>query len=47
VSDVQEVMPRQRRLIVGCAPERGHDRLARLRAHVSRNAGQESTKSSG
>jgi hypothetical protein len=40
VSDVQEVVPRQQRLVLRRAPgQGGHDQLARrLRAHVGRNA---------
>jgi len=39
VSDVQEVVPRQQRLVLRSAPEQGdHDHLARLRAYVGRNA---------
>jgi hypothetical protein len=39
VSDVQEIVPRQQRLVLRSAPELGgHDQLARLRAYVGRNA---------
>ena len=39
VSEVQEVEPRQQRLVLRCAPgQGGHDQLARLRAYVSRYA---------
>ena len=39
VSDVQEVVPRQQRLVLRCARgQGGHDQLARLRAYVGRNA---------
>jgi hypothetical protein len=40
VTDVEEVVPRQQRLVLRCTPERDQHRLARLRAHVSRNAQQ-------
>jgi hypothetical protein len=39
VADVVEIDPRQRRLVLRGAPERGgHDHLGRLRGHVSRSA---------
>jgi hypothetical protein len=39
VSDVEEVVPRQQRLVLRCERgQGGHDQLARLRAYVGRNA---------
>jgi hypothetical protein len=39
VSDVQEVVPRQQRLVLRCARgQGGYDQLARPRAYVGRNA---------
>ncbi len=49
VSDVQEVVPQQQRLVLRCAPEQGgHEQLARrLRAYVGRNARREPAQGSG
>jgi hypothetical protein len=39
VSEIEEVVPRQQRLVLRCArAQGGHDQLARLRAYVGRNA---------
>ena len=46
VWDVEEIEPRQQRLVLRREPERGsHDRLARLRAHMSRSARHEVAQS--
>ncbi len=49
VADVQELVPRQPRLVLRCAPEQGgHEQLARrLRAYVGRNARREPAQGSG
>ena len=45
VMDVDEVVPREQRLVLRGAPERTHDRLARLRARVSYHAPQRAAQS--
>jgi hypothetical protein len=47
VADVEEIAPRQQRLVLRRAPERGsHRHLGRMRPHLSRRAPEEAPHSS-
>ena len=48
VSDVEEVVPRQQRLVLRCERgQGGHEQLARLRAYLAATLGREAAQGSG